>query len=73
MFGVIAFACHQMSAAHVDPFYRSEQMTELLFEGIKHLFEIMACRLAKRMKMKSLDSAWQRRQLFGRYPEAGAG
>ena len=42
MTGVIALAGHQMTAAHVDPLYLREQMTELLLESVKHTRKVVA-------------------------------
>ena len=38
--GVVALACHEMSAAHVHPFQFRQEPAELLFKGRERLFEV---------------------------------
>ena len=52
MLDIVALARHQMSSAHIHPLERGQKMSELPFELIEYLFQIVARRPAQSMEMK---------------------
>ena len=67
---------HQVAAAHIEPLYPIEQMSEMFLDGLQGQPQVLGARFAEDMEMKSFDTfrkAAVRRQLLGRDAQPRAG
>lgn len=53
---VITLSCHQVAAPHINPFGLRQQMSELVFKGLKHLGQVVRRGFAQRMKVQALNA-----------------
>ena len=70
MLHIVALACHQVAATHIQPLELWQMLAKLGFDGVEHFGQVVRGRLAQGMEVEALNAVGQVIQPVGGHTEA---